>query len=266
VRLSGIGLVAIVAGCSLYPETAPTLDASVSNGGSAGQSTGGVAGSATGGVAGSGASGGVAGSGGDGGISGSGGSGGSDGCAPKTVTINAQKDAYLFNVNINLNHGTEQILRVVSYSCCNGNRALVRFPLTTLPSTANVTSAKLKLVLTRNDGGTHQYGVHRVQKAWAETETTWTKATATTDWTTEGGDVELTAVDLLTLSPSNSVGSTIEWDVTSDVSAFVKGDPNEGWMVKEDIPPFTGEILEFASRESATAVHRPKLEVTYACP
>lgn len=248
------------AACSLFPDTAPKVEADGGSGGVGG--SGGT--SATGGVAGSG---GVAGGGGSGGSAGD----GAAGCAgQQTLVLDAARDTYIESSPPTSNHGTESFLEVLTFTTTSGNRALVAFELgkATLPAGAKLVKASLKLRVLLNDGATQDLGAHRLQKSWTETDATWAKYDATASWLNVGGDF-LPASAQVAVGPSVKIGDTLSWDVTADVAGVLAGSlANEGWLLKPLLDdPLDGEKLHLGSREAADPVARPKLELLYdACP
>jgi len=145
------------------------------------------------------------------------------------------------------------------------NRGLIRFDLSPIPSGATIDSATLHLFLSENIGGTDKtQNVHRVTASWTESGATWNSRDTGTPWTTPGGDYVSTPTE----SASTGVldGEWVEWDVKTDVQAFVDGTyPNYGWLIKDEIESASSvKGANYYSKEyTDDPTKRPYLEVTY---
>lgn len=174
--------------------------------------------------------------------------------APKVCSVGAAADAFVDEAASSTNNGTGTTLAVKSLLLGN-RRTLVRFDLTScsIPGTATVVSAALKLYLSSAPTLSRTHEVYRVTSAWTETGVTWASQPSTA----------LAATS--TASTGTTSGTVIEWDVKADVAAFVSGAAtNQGWLVKDLLEgDALGAEAVFSSREHATAGQRPVLVVTY---
>lgn len=238
------------AACSLFPDTAPRVEADAGAGGSAGFSAGGGSG---------------------GGSSGGGGnSDGAAGCGPFSLALDAFRDTYIVKNPPAFNHGAEPILEVLTFTAIDGHRAMIAFDLgnTTLPAGAKLQKARLLMQVVLNDGVPQDLGAHRLERSWTEAGANWIKFDGAGNWTTNGGDFATPSAQVA-VGPGTKVGDVLAWDVTPDVAGMLEGKlANEGWLVKPLVDePLNGEKIQFASREAPDANGRPKLELTYVvCP
>jgi hypothetical protein len=135
---------------------------------------------------------------------------------------------------------------------------LIRFDLSELPPGAELLEAKLYLF--HSSGPREQVSVHRMKKDWAETGASWyvpsEEAEPWWEGWSDGGNCEPVATDTQLVAGKG----WIAWDVTADVSMFLGGTENFGWLLKSaktkghDLSP-----LFFRSKEAKNADVRPYL-------
>jgi len=132
-------------------------------------------------------------------------------------------------------------------------RALIHFDLSSIPSGATIVSAKLKLYTKAHSGHNRTHNIHKIKASWTENTVTWNNQP----------DIVSTPTD------STSIGTAVgwkEWDVTTDVQAFVDGTyPNYGWLIKDEIESASSvKGANYYSKEyTDDPTKRPYLEVTY---
>jgi hypothetical protein len=208
---------------------------------------------------------------------------------PVTVTFNSVGDTYVRSGQGNRNFGGGTFMRVQP---SGDNRALVKFDQNAMQSTISgtVLEAKLRVTITDNNNSWGATGrtvdVHRLISDWTEgtgTENnqgtgsgaTWNCAidsiisnaakncSGTTEW--EMGQPNnpsvhpwvQTATDSETIT--NNQTGVVEYDVTSDVAAFMNGTNNYGWIIRKTNEGQNGQV-SFGTRESTSD---PQLVVTY---
>lgn len=176
-----------------------------------------------------------------------------------TCTLTSAADSYADQGSAGSNFGTATTLQVRSAVTLlllqNNARSFVRFDLSScsIPTSARVLTAKMKLFLSTAPSANRTYQVHRLTQSWGETTLTWNNQPIAAG---------TAAASVATGTTSNV---TKEWGVLGDVSAFVAGTTaNEGWRIM-DSAEGSGTAREgrFSSREHATAGQRPTLEITY---
>jgi hypothetical protein len=134
-------------------------------------------------------------------------------------------------------------------------RGLIRFNLSSIPSNATITSAKLYLYEKSNKTGQLTY-IYRVTSNWSENTVTWAT------WLLLGGDYD-NSISYYTFIPDQN-NCMLTMDITSLVQLWVKGTyPNYGLMLYSTGP---NHIISYVSKESGTASERPKLEIVYTVP
>jgi hypothetical protein len=176
-----------------------------------------------------------------------------------TCTLTPAADTYAEQGSSGSNFGTATTLHVRSAVTLillqDNKRSFARFDLSScsIPTSARVLTARMRLFLSTAPSASRTYQVHRVTQAWGET---------TLDWgnqpTTAG-----TATASTTTGTTNNV--TLEWNVLADVTGFVAGTTtNQGWRVA-DSAEGSGTAREgrFNAREHATVSQRPSLAITY---
>jgi len=193
------------------------------------------------------------------------------------ATLYASKDSFLREGIKESNEGANDILRVMGTGPTN-NRALVAFDQSQIESILegkSLESATLKVFVVSNDGkwtDNQTISIHELSSAWTEGNginapfgsfigtqkgVNWncSDGTQCTDW--NGGIYNQIPTD--TVKITNQVdGMWIEFDVTSDVQAFVDGTENNGWIIMKSDEDSPGRI-NFAAREAQSNV--PQLEI-----
>jgi hypothetical protein len=91
-----------------------------------------------------------------------------------------------------------------------------------------------------------------VTAAWTEVGATWNTENST-------GGTPWIAAPSATTTISNDVTSTLSFDVTNDVAAFLNGTENDGWILQKADECSPG-VIDFGSRESNSS---PTLTITY---
>ena len=193
-----------------------------------------------------------------------------------TLQVSATRDSYIDAGSPDSNYGSEAALYVESYDA-QQRRTLVQFDLSTIPPSAEITSATLKLyyatysksVVAGESPGGRIYWAYRVTQPWTESGITWNKYDGTTPWTTAGGDYTGTGGAALTM-PS-SMPRWVEWDVTNIVEAWIEdSQPNYGFIIKDADETLTVDNwvwTSFRSSEYITQEDRnPILEIIYTDP
>ncbi len=191
------------------------------------------------------------------------------------VTLQPAQDAgvdtYLGNAGDSLNnYGAAQRLYVGDRD--HIHRALLRFDLSSIDSSAVINSATLELYLDNYSGpggSVAQISVHPVTRSWKEgtgddDETgdgaTWPHATGAGDyWAQPGGDYDPA------LGSQEDVPGTknawYSWDVTDMAAKWLEGQPNNGVLLKlvSENPSGNGMEREFVSNNRSDPTRLPRL-------
>ena len=167
-----------------------------------------------------------------------------------TCTLGAEADSYVSNsaLQTNSNCGTAADLHVSAG--LTDKRSFLRFDLGCVPSTAEVRSATLRLVLATAPTSSRTYAAHRASASWAEGSITWNNQPGI-------------GASSGTVATSTTSGVTLQWTVTSDVQAFVNGsETNNGWRIADSDESGILSSLEgrFGSSEGTGG---PQLEVVF---
>ena len=140
-------------------------------------------------------------------------------------------------------------------------RSVLKFDLSSIPTTYPVTSARLYLRYEAFSGGntSHELRAYEVTTPWADNTVTWRAP-----WTAAGGDYA--AVPEATTSISGAeAGTWKELDVTSLVAQWVANPAsNNGLLIKTVGSVYTK--YRFSSSENWNTAWHPYLEVTYGTP
>ncbi|MHC4738451.1 MAG: DNRLRE domain-containing protein [Planctomycetota bacterium] len=147
------------------------------------------------------------------------------------------------------------------------NTTIIKWDLTDISTSANVTEATLYLYQTESSGdSSYDIGVHKITGVDPTiTSCTWNTYNGTNNWTggTDGGQSDIAAAE-----DTKGVNLTDDqyktWDVTDMVADWVATPAsNYGMMVKDDGSASVDSYRFFASSDATNASTRPKLIVTY---
>jgi len=168
------------------------------------------------------------------------------------------------------NYGTQTTVVVSSRSGQN-RRTYVRFNLggcsPSIPSTATVKLARLRLYVTTLPTVCRSLDIFRVTVSWTETGVTWNSqpfGTATNN-PASGSRTDVFGVGTPVGCENRVAGYVTGADVTSDVSAFVAGSAtNHGWMIRDDAEDSgTTRTEVFSAKNLNNAAQAPQLVVTW---
>lgn len=181
------------------------------------------------------------------------------------------EDAFIWDggANRSKNFGTSPILNI-----SNDRNALIRFSLEALPPGARVTDAKLALYLEGGSGVINGVlDLHAINRSWVEgiynavnpatgEGVTYSEYDGGNLWSTPGGDYDVAIIDSLILPAMTS--GWYEWDVSSQIQAWLDGAPNYGFLLREGGGD-AGDINFVSSDNSATPEFHPRLSITLRC-
>ena len=197
------------------------------------------------------------------------------------ATLYASKDSFLRESIKESNEGSNDILRVMGTGPTN-NRALIAFDqsqILTAVNTKSLESATLRVFVVSNDGkwsDSQTLNIHRLTADWKEGNginapfgnfigtqngVNWNCASDGTDCTNwDGGNYDKIPTDSI-LIINEASGEWIEFDVTSDIKAFINDSENNGWIVMKSDEESPGRI-NFAAREAQS--NTPQLELQFS--
>ena len=212
----------------------------------------------------------------------------------ETVTLNAERDASLYESSGTRSNGAGGVIFTGTNSSGSPRRGLLQFDVAGgIPAGATIDSVQLTLTVAGVAGGgadpfPYVTGIYPVSRNWGEgtqgagsstagsgqgfptpsdgTTATWTHAfLADQPWTTVGGD--FSATPSATALVAGTVGTSFTWGSTAAMVADVQGwlnNPaaNFGWMVLGDEAEVSS-FRSFHSREATNAAIRPALAVTF---
>ncbi len=196
------------------------------------------------------------------------------GTTTTNVTLTATEDGNIYNNNATdelKNYGSCNILYLNGPATRAKDRALIRYDLSSIPATATITSATVRLVKIGGPASARNVSIHRLTNNWTEGTggcggtagvANWQQRITGTPWTTAGGDFDATA----TATVSVAINGIYNFTATSLVQGWVNSTfANHGILAR-----FTTEnlnsLINFASTENVTVANRPQLLVSYTLP
>ncbi|HYE63678.1 MAG TPA: DNRLRE domain-containing protein [Phycisphaerales bacterium] len=164
-------------------------------------------------------------------------------------------------------------------------RSLLHFNLSSIPAGATITSATLRIQVTKTIAGTYQFDLYRMLADWGEGasnaggqgtgtnaaagDATWNYrffGDASSAWATPGGDF---SPDIRGTAMIGGIGNYTFTGagMVADVQAWVNGNqPNYGWMMTSHFEFLTSIAKRISSGEASNVSARPTLIVNYTVP
>ena len=185
----------------------------------------------------------------------------------------AVADNTLLAAQANSNYGGDPDLLVGFWGANVWTRAIVQFPLSSLPSNATVRWATLSLFMNAavtNDSMT--IGAYRITSPWTEFLSSWDLEDGVTEWNstlngTGGGDFDPAVVDAI--SGVTDVPGWYAWNVTTAMQAWSTGsNPNQGLLLRQVDDESRNPLGQkfFNSSDSTNATSRPRLTIAFTTP
>ncbi|MGH8035423.1 MAG: DNRLRE domain-containing protein, partial [Lysobacterales bacterium] len=191
-----------------------------------------------------------------------------DGLSPTPVYVGT-RDAYIGQATATTVHGLETTLQVDGDDpATTGNdlNILLFWDTTAIPVDTTVEAAHFELTVTNISTGL--YDCYSLQRSWTESQATWNLAATGATWGAAGaaGAADRGTQKLCTVSAGNL--GLMNINLTQAGLALVQSwvnNPasNYGIIISNTS---TTDGADFHARESATALARPKLVVTYRVP
>ncbi len=151
-----------------------------------------------------------------------------------------------------------------TYTLDYDTKALLRFDVSQIPSTATVTAAKLDVTVESWVSGQSLTGSF-MKTPWSYSASTlgWTSGGAGSNWTTPGigaGDVQGQPFQLLGIDASGYQRKSVPLDVAIVQSWVRSAAANQGVLLSN---PTANKVLRVQSSEAATVSRRPTLSITF---
>jgi FtsP/CotA-like multicopper oxidase with cupredoxin domain len=209
-----------------------------------------------------------------------------------TVTIIADQDATIFDDNTHFANGTGQLIHA-GYTAGNKiRRALIRFPMASIPANSTINSVTMTLVVNHANGGSgsvnNTVNIYRITQDWPEGNqngdtngsggggvgveavagsVTWSHRIYNTNaWTTPGGTSVATSSNTTIVPETVGPKTFSSAGLVADVQGWVNGtNPNYGWLIRGS-ETVQASARNFKSRQNTTVADRPKIVVDYTPP
>jgi hypothetical protein len=186
------------------------------------------------------------------------------------TTTTAVADASVRQGSATSNFGTAATNNIASGSGAN-RRLYTRFDLSvcspTIPSTATIRLAMLRVYLSALPSTCRTVDVFRVTTTWTETGLTWNNQPF---GTTTNNPASSLASDTFSVGTPTGCGNRVagyltDATVTTDVAAWVAGSAsNFGWMLRDDVEGAASTVTStYSAKELGTVAQVPQLVVTY---
>ena len=187
-----------------------------------------------------------------------------DAIAP-SLAYAGTRDAYIREASPNTNYGLANSLQVdgdePSGSSSDMN-SLLMWDVTAIPNGSIAQAAEIVLDVT-NVGGT--YYCYGLQRSWVEAEVTWNQANGSVFWGNPGAEAgsDRGAEALCSINATSTGPLVIPLNAAglASVQSWIDNPALNNGIILSDSLSSNG--ADFNSRESATALARPRLNVTY---
>ena len=183
----------------------------------------------------------------------------------RTGQTDTTLSAKLATTNVNVYDGDPYVSPGNNSDYYGDTRGLVKFPISGIPTNAQVVDAELRMWNAYLYPGTdtNEYvDVHRLTRAFDQTTATWNTSNGVTAWTKPGGDY-----DTAWSAAFNSFTNDPEWEtwnVTPAAKTWVATPTtNNGLLLKQRDEVNATARAMLLSAEAAEPLLRPTLEVTY---
>jgi hypothetical protein len=198
------------------------------------------------------------------------------------------RDAHILVNKADNNTGDEDLFEATGNGGeADAKHALIRFDLSSLPTTVRIDSAWLQLFFAQrrtSQSAAKTLAVFRLNRDWGEGngndpsgydgrsaregESNWIYAKFDAEpWAAPGangipGDRDAQAEDSVVVEPGDETGRWLSWTVTRMVQEWISNpDSNFGLVLREPVPSSASGILDFASSEYTVPYLRPTLRV-----
>ena len=204
-------------------------------------------------------------------------SGTSNNCT--TVSLEAAEDTYMSANDVTYNNGGNTVIHVDNTTGTARRGVLIRWDLSSIPTTATVSSADVSVFVTETS--TLVFNLYNMRRSWVEgtssqaassTSANWNTYDGANSWGTVGaantssdryttnlwgaGASTFTTDETLTTIPLNSDGVTV-------VQGWINGSLSNYGLTIQNYVSATSNSMYFTSSEGTTAANRPHLNLTY---
>ena len=187
---------------------------------------------------------------------------------PNTST--ADIDSFVDQATATTTHGSTVPMDVESFATNKNRRIYIKFDLTkcgpSIPSSASVKIATLRLYLSALPTACRTEDVFRVTSTWAEGTITWNNQPFGTSVNNPASGSRTSSFSVGPAACGNTaIGYVTGGDVTADVQAFVSSTAtNFGWMIRDDVESsITAMASTYSAKNLGTLAQSPQLVVTY---
>jgi len=187
----------------------------------------------------------------------------------KTVTLTAAYDTTILNYVPSNNY--DSMVWIDSGELASETnritRCLLKFDVSSIPSSAQVLSATLRLYAIYDDSSNNRIKrVYRVKRAWVSNQATWNVWKTGSNWQVAGcggaDDRETSDIGSLEMSANPTLNTWYSWELTpSKVQEWIDGTfTNNGIALITDTE--LNDFMQYASKEDANGKY-PELVIEY---
>ncbi len=141
-------------------------------------------------------------------------------------------------------------------------RALLNFNISSIPTTDTILNATIQVYLESATGSSNiTITAYRIASPWTDTGASWNNRTATSLWTTAGGNYDISPIDSQTFL--NSSGHYYNFTITNLARNWLNGTYNNYGIILTAPTATAGNFSQISSSDSTTAIQRPVITINH---
>jgi len=177
-----------------------------------------------------------------------------------TVTLTSVADSYLNEASVSSNYGSATSLTIGTNSLLKRSAGLVKFDVSSVPTTATVTKARLRVFVTASTGaGSIPIGVYKLLANWSE---------STVNWTNYSNPAYASAVHSAVTTAPLASPVVLEWSLpTTLINEWRDYVPTPNYGLVFYYEGLLNNLnVTIASKENTSVALRPQLVIDYTQP
>ena len=195
-----------------------------------------------------------------------------------TVALTASEDTYMSANDVTYNNGGNTIIHVDNTTGTSRRGALLKWDLSSIPSSATINSASLQLYI--SDASPLVFNLYNMRRSWVEGTSSQAASSSSANWNTYDGsnswgtvgaaststdryDTNLWGADTSTFASTGSATVALNSSGVAVVQGWVDGSLTNYGLTMQNYSGSTSNAVYFASSENSTTANQPKLNISY---
>jgi hypothetical protein len=195
-----------------------------------------------------------------------------------TVSLSASEDTYLSANDVTYNNGGNTEIHVDNTTGTSRRGALLKWDLSSIPSSAIVSAASLQLNIT--DASSLVFNLFNMRRSWVEGTSTQAASSSSANWNTNNGssswgtvgaantssdryDTNLWGAGTSTFASTGSTNVALNASGVAVIQGWVDGSLDNYGLTMQNYSGSTNNAVNFSSSENTTTANQPKLNISY---